>query len=93
MRTLAAAALLGLLLLVMIQPVFAGNTAGVAAPDGGVSVSVASPMPLLFAQSSSDSSSSDGSTHIPRGLIRLAVLGAIGIFSAGTWFVRKVTGS
>jgi hypothetical protein len=92
MRTLALLLVLALSTLGIVQPTLADDALGAATHDG-LSVGLDSQVPLLLAQSSSDTTSSGGSVHIPRGLIRLAILGAIGLFSAGTWFVRKLTGS
>lgn len=49
--------------------------------------------PLVVGQYSSNSSSSSGSTRIPRGVIKLAIFVIIGLFSAGAWVVRQMTAS
>lgn len=48
-------------------------------------------LPLVVGQYSSDSSSSSGSTRIPRGAIKLVVFAIIGLFSAGAWVIKKMT--
>ncbi len=48
-------------------------------------------LPLVVGQYSSDSSSSSGSTRVPRGVIKLGIALVIGLFSAGAWVIRKMT--
>jgi hypothetical protein len=90
MRSFVALVVVALFALILIQPAAADDAAAV--PQAGLRAASVDSLPVLVAQSSSNSSSS-GSTRIPRGLIRLAIFGVIALFGAGAWVVRQVTGS
>jgi hypothetical protein len=68
--------------------------AQVALPAAASVPSVASAgleLPLVVGQYSGDSSSSSGSTRIPRGIIKLGIFVVIGLFSVGAWVIKKMT--
>jgi uncharacterized membrane protein YecN with MAPEG domain len=91
MLALIRLAVVAIALVMLTQVAFASDgPAATPSPAGIHSVSLDA-TPLILAQSSDSSSS--GSYYIPRGLIRLAIFGVIGLFSAGAWVVRKISGS
>jgi hypothetical protein len=91
MYALMRLAVVAIALVVVSQAAFASDAADTALTPTGVSAASVDSMPILLGQSSD--SSSGGSVRIPRGLIRLVVIGVIALFSAGAWVVRQMSGS
>jgi hypothetical protein len=90
MLSLVRVACLSILCLVFVE----AARAQVVSPTVAAVPSVAGAgieLPLVVGQYSSESSSSSGSTRIPRGIIKLGIFVVIGLFSAGAWVIKKMT--
>jgi len=87
------AGVVGVSLLVTAGGVFAHEGA-LAAPVAIVAPAEAVAAPLILAQYSDSSQSSQGriSSRGTRGLVKLGVFGAVMLFSGAMWVVRKVMG-
>jgi hypothetical protein len=89
MQSLVRAAVVALVVGFASQCLPASEVAG-SRPTSGMVVASAE-LPILIGQTTSNSSSSGGSTRIPRGVIRLAIFGGIALLGAAGWVIKKLT--
>jgi len=90
MRSLARVAVVGFVIVLGSQNLPASEVVVSPPVPAAVGAGPTMELPLVIGQTTS-SSSSGGSTRIPRGAIRLAIFGAIALIGAAGWVIKKMT--
>jgi len=91
MKSLVRAAVVSVVVLVGSHSLVASQAAVAPPVPAIVGVGPAIELPLLVGQTSNQSSGST-SNRIPRGLVRLAIFGAIALLGVAGWIFKRMTG-